>query len=145
MIELPGSSQDWLDAIDGPAGVRVKGMIAGGLTPEEVLDAWFNSNRPANIAHMGGGLNTPSFKEAFLRELSALICSDDAKYKNLRGQLAKGNRITPGIACGLLTHALSAELGYAAAFVGPAIAVAIMVILNTGKEAWCKTHASPSS
>jgi hypothetical protein len=71
------------------------------------------------------------------REVHILVCTDEKKYENLRKQIGKQTRVTQFSLVSSITTAIGVYLGVAASLIAPFVTLALMALLQIGKNAWC--------
>jgi len=79
----------------------------------------------------------PRFWKRVNREVRILVCTDDKKYENLRTQIGKQRRVTQFSLVSSITTAIGIYLGVAASLIAPFVTLALMALLQVGKNAWC--------
>ena len=74
------------------------------------------------------------------RELYLLICTDDEKYEDARGDLAKKVEAATAVIVTAVTAALAPWVGAAAPMLASIIVLLLVYLLRIGKKAWCTAY-----
>lgn len=75
------------------------------------------------------------------REVHLLICTDDEKYEKLRKYVGKESKPTQFAIVTSIAATIGAYIGVAASVIAPLVTLALMAVLQVGKNAWCAGQA----
>jgi len=75
------------------------------------------------------------------REVHLLICTDDKKYEKLRKYVGKESKPTQFAIVTSIAATIGAYIGVAASVIAPLVTLALMAVLQVGKNAWCAGQA----
>lgn len=114
---------DWLNNLDEDE-LRA-------LTDEETLETAKNG-----ISLVKSNTGKPSPFDVFWNEIYLLVCTEDPKYKALRGTLSsKATKTSAAVTVGAIANEISRHCGTQAAI--PVVAALILAILGVSKNAVC--------
>jgi hypothetical protein len=104
---------------------------------EKAAEIWISANGPSNIAQFGGvHQTTQPFFDNFKTEFRKFVCGHP-DYESYRKQLDSQSEIINAIYVSVISAAIGATLGFAAALLAPAVAILLSVIGKMGVKAYC--------
>ncbi len=133
--------QEWLDRITEEELVsQLPDVVQKVLTCVEVEAVACAMDGP--VSHLGveqgwapaGG----SYWEAVQREVYDFLCTEEAKYDDLRTQVREHGVLATGAFVGSLSAAIAGIIGVAAGVVTTFVLLALIAMIRIGKEAWCR-------
>ena len=93
-------------------------------------------------AVMGFGMGAGLW-DAIKTEFRILVCTDDAKYGDIREAAGKLRGEHTSALVAMLAAALGAAIGVAASVIAPILSLLLLVVVRIGVEAYCATRAAP--
>lgn len=122
----------------------VKGMEQAGVQWDQV-GATLAATPTAGIALKGGGRWPDRLWESTKVEFQTFLCTDSAKYADLRQQWEALRKKSSTIAVSALSATIGAQIGVAAGVITPLVIWLALVALRIGKEALCRAVTQPSA
>lgn len=101
---------------------------------EKTAEVWLTASMSATVP-FGTEKRSSIFLDKLLDELEAFL-SGDEKYNEDRLAILQEKGALQTYAVGVISVALSSELGTSAAFIAPAIALLLVMISKMGVNAW---------
>jgi hypothetical protein len=93
--------------------------------------------KSASTGHAAVGQVQPNYWKRVKRELHILVCTSDKKYETLRRYIGRESKTTQIAMVSTISASIGACLGMAATVIGPFVTLALMALLQVGKNAWC--------
>lgn len=101
-------------------------------------DKWLDANMEQTVVFGGEGKKKHGYREKIFIELEKFVCGcDDGTYDCERNQLKENGIAGKEYIISILSAAIGAKLGLAAAFIAPTI---VLIFQSLGKitiKAWC--------
>jgi hypothetical protein len=82
----------------------------------------------------------PDYWEKLKHEFKVLVCTADKRYADLRKKLATSADKTQTAIVSAIAAAIAAQFGVVAGLLVPFVALCLIVLARTGKEAFCSTQ-----
>lgn len=106
----------------------------------EAANKWLGANMQQTVVFGGEGKKSSIYRDKVFGELEKFVCGcDDGTYDEEREQLRKNGATGKEYIISILSAAIGAKIGVAAAFVAPII---VLIIQSLGKiviNAWCES------
>ena len=104
---------------------------------DKAAEIWISANGPSNIAQFGGiHQSTQPFFDNFKTEFKKFICGRP-DYDSYRIQLNSESKVINTIYVSVISAAIGATLGFAAALLAPAVAILLSAVGKMGIKAYC--------
>lgn len=128
-----------IESLDSYQQDIVKQLIVGsGGNTLIAADKWLDANMEQTVVFGGEGKTKHGYREKIFIELEKFVCGcDDGTYDGERNQLKENGIAGKEYIISLLSAAIGAQLGLAAAFIAPTI---VLIFQSLGKitiKAWC--------
>jgi hypothetical protein len=89
------------------------------------------------ISKSGTIRRAPNYWKRIKKELHILVCTNDPKYRTLRGHIGKESRTTQAAIVSTISIGIASQIGFAATVIGPFVSLGLMALLELGTNAWC--------
>ncbi len=122
------------------------------LSLEHTATALRDSNREETIDNLGdrlipiamsgggfGGCFCSDYWRMLKNEFRVLICTSDEKYADLRRNLSSSAAKSQTAIVSAIAAAMASQFGVVAGVLVPFVALCLVVLVRTGKEAFCTT------
>lgn len=126
---LPSSTRDQVtSAIDNGLDAMV---VAQNLASEPA----------AGLATKGGAFWPPDLLRSIVRELHALLCTEEPRYSSWRSRLQGEGAASAKALVLLVSSAIAASVGILPAMCVPFVALVLASAMKVGTNAWCEATA----
>jgi len=128
-------ADDLLAALPPTLAADIHVWEAQGMTLDQIavqLAAW-----PAIGDRKGRRTPTHGMWLKLRHEMWLLICTDEPKYQAVRADLGKESKAAGAIVLSLISSTISVHLSIEAGMATPFVALLLLALLHTSKEAWC--------
>lgn len=143
LIIPDGDLDEWLSVLKPYQESTLRSFLLT-ADPEGVAERWLAATGSPNIAPFGGARDTKPFWERFQTELRTFLCDDDA-YAEEKKALSGESQIGKAVFVSVISAALGATMGFAAALLAPAVAILLCVVGKVGLNAYCVAETAAGS
>jgi hypothetical protein len=126
---------DWIEELPGYQLSVITQLLESGLDEEAIAQRWLEGS-PADIAGFGARQTRQLFFRKFLDEVHAFLCSTD-QYDEEREAFATSIKSGQASAVAFLSMTLGSQLGTVGPYLGPPVALVLVLIGKMGLNAWC--------
>jgi ubiquitin C-terminal hydrolase len=103
------------------------------------------ANEPsAGLATKGGVFWPNNILQQIVKELHALLCTEDPRYETWRKKLNSEGSITAKVFVVLASSAVASSINFTVALCVPFVALVLAAIMKVGIEAWCRAVTQPT-
>lgn len=120
-------------------GLLSTGHIFHKIDSSEMIDKIGNKFLPEAIDGPVSYAFWPDYWERLKDELKIFICTTDKKYADLRKKLTASAEKSQIAIVSTIAAAMAAQFGVLAGVLVPFVAMCLIVLARTGKEAFCST------
>lgn len=128
-------ADDLLAALPATLAANIRMWEASEMTLEQIaiqIAAW-----PATDNLKGHRTPAHGLWPALRHEVWLLICTDEPKYQGVRAELGKESKVAGTVALSLISSAVGVHISVDAGMATPFVALLLLALLRTSKEAWC--------
>lgn len=126
----------WIQSLPRYQQVRLNSLLSAGITLEEAAEKWLSAN-VENTYPFGAEKKDNIFVDRIRDEVRLFLCGSE-EYESVRSKIESNGNIIHTYFIGVLSAAIAPQLGLAAAFLAPVIALILVSISQIGLNAWCK-------
>lgn len=130
------NADSWIQSLPRYQQVRLNSLLNTGITLEEAADKWLSAN-VENTYPFGAEKKDNVFVDRIRDEMRLFLCGSE-EYESVRSKIKSNGNIVHTYFVGVLSAAIATQLGFAAAFLAPVIALILASISQIGLNAWCK-------
>lgn len=131
-----------LDTLPPAEAANIRYLEASGMEPLEI-GSYLVAQGEGAYSTRSLGRDAAEYWQRLKHEMHLLICTDDPKYASMRQGFGKESNVTSAVALSMLSSAVSAHLGIEAGLATPLVALTLLALLRTNKEAWCAQVGGP--
>lgn len=124
----------WINALPDYQKNAINQLYSISNSYEDTAKAWLAASMPTTVP-FGTEKGKSIFFEKVLDEVESFL-SGDEKYKNDRIAILQEKGVVQTYIVGVISAALSPKLGASAVFLGPVIAIVLVIITKMGINAW---------
>jgi hypothetical protein len=133
---LGGDIQEWTSSLPSYQRSVIENMLAS-QDPTEVAISWLSSSGPKDTAPFGGvRTGATLFYENLLKEIQKLMCGS-SDYDQERKALINAGSAGKMLIVSTVSIAVAPHVGAAAVVIGPAVAIVLALLSNSGKATVC--------
>lgn len=134
---LGGGIEEWTGSLPSYQRSAIEKMLAS-QEPTEVAISWLTSSGPKDTAPFGGvRTGATLFYENLLKEIQKLMCGS-SEYDQERKDLVTAASAGKMLIVSTVSIAVAPHVGAAAVVIGPAIAIVLALLSNSGKATACE-------
>lgn len=134
---LEGDIEEWIESLPPYQKSTIENMLVS-QEPTEVAISWLTSSGPSDTAPFGGiRTGATLFYENLLREIQDLVCGGskyDQERKNVMTAVSAGKMFIVSS----VSIAVAPYVGAAAIVIGPAVAIVLAILSNSGMATACE-------
>jgi hypothetical protein len=135
---LSGDLSEWISVLPTYQQKLLKPMLEE-AEPDQVAQLWLAASGPQDTAPFGGiRKGAVRYYENVLAELKKLFCGSE-EYENERRKLAQAAGGGQMLVVGTVSTAIAPHVGTAAAVIGPAVALILVVLSRAARSSACET------
>ena len=136
-VLLGGDIHEWTNALPAYQRSLIENMLER-QEPNEVAISWLSSSGPKDTAPFGGvRTGATLFYENLLKEIQKFVCGSE-DYEQERKALLSAGTAGKLFIVSSVSAALAPHVGAAAIVIGPAVAIVLALLGNSGKSTVCE-------
>jgi len=126
--------EEWIKALPAYQQSTIADMYSEFGDYEKVAQEWLSPSNPMNVP-FGASHGSKLYFEKVLDELEAFF-RGDKRYEENRMAILKESGAVQNYVVGIISGALALQLGAAAVFIAPSVAIGLLTIGKMGINAW---------